>query len=1060
MLEDCADLPACEIILSEATKSVRLLGEIELSAEDIDLLARLVCQKISTSISRGTAYLRTKTKISFVCFLVGMGRFYDKQIGYWPVVEMKVGQIDINWKVKWGKIFNQFLVDNNLPRFAEEEGLTYVTPILSHACIPDCCLDEYFDRVVTPLIQRDLLNPLDQQEIIHDLRVKRKINAVRLELEKKKKEHDELLEVLHREYRDQKKRRDKYEGIASTLTKEDECNRRKIAFMGLEDAELTRLNLVTCITELTKSIRRLESEGNKLWGILTEFRQKFQPVIEVKSRIDTLIRNYERLDKELPEALVTEKMHYSDVITEWAKQSREPWNESFGVELLQLSLEQLLSQIDQYTNLQEKHKVTQEKIGNLEASKNEAKKPPPLVLSLLVFIRKTLIWIRRKNAAPQPSELQQLQATYREAKVQLQLQRDTIKGLFARLPVEEKLLDNPTHDLYEGLCTLKIMYINFIEAQHNRIKLEEEIEQLTEQGRNLAPSLDISIDENISTLVNRFSEVLKEAQQNQVGALEAKRILEKEIRPALEEVQLEYKDLKVKLSELDQQLAELGDGSTQQGLNLVQEFHRDQAEVEQTRQNLSSQFSDLIIMENELRIHGWDTIERGFNEDLAKAEDLIQAAKSEFEQLRRGFDSYPAQYINIDEPIRSFLLYGELTAENYLCDCVYLFARAKSGERVEDISVLHLPNRIIQHFQQWWESYRTRIELKSTLEEEANLATGERFRAPQIYFAAATGEIITKLPSQRFLRSDHGTTVQFDVFSADFSTPIYAAPLKLYNRTRGLVDTHSCNDIVLTTPSEKYIFRLKSKDNLIHEWELLGPCDRTPLLAFSSRSNKLIKGETLPRSPLILVINKKLSIHPQECILTEGGFLFGEWKEYVWYEVDLSTIEEFCLSSYDGQSLTVPLTSEPVSNIVLSGGNQLSGILSDERPIFDLPPEYIRIPINNQDELHLLRLSLFWEDENQTRKSKHYQVDELVNLINVHNEGWIDIPLNVEELLGTNPIGCFTLRVYRPPYVDWQQSFCIFPQLTASFDQEMYLPYRETIPNIIVTLYSSRNEHI
>ncbi|HJZ05157.1 MAG TPA: hypothetical protein VJ327_04835, partial [Patescibacteria group bacterium] len=208
----------------------------------------------------------------------------------------------------------------------------------------------------------------------------------------------------------------------------------------------------------------------------------------------------------------------------------------------------------------------------------------------------------------------------------------------------------------------------------------------------------------------------------------------------------------------------------------------------------------------------------------------------------------------------------------------------------------------------------------------------------------------------------------------------------------------------------------------------------------------------MPRSPLIIVVNKRLRINPQECILTERGFLFGGWKEYAWYEVDLSTIEEFCLSSYAGQSLTIPLTSELGSGIALIGGNQIAGILSDERPVFDLPPEFIRIPINDRDELHLLRFSLFWEDENQTRKSKHYQVDELVNLINKHVEGWIDIPLNVAQFLGTNPVGCFTLRVYRPPYLDWQLSFCIVPQLNASFDQEMYLPYREKIPDVIATL--------
>src|SRR3972149_957956 len=123
MLENCTDPSAFEILLSEAVKSVRLLGEIPLSDKDIEILANFVCEKITPSISKGTLYLKTKTPTCFVCFLMGMGRFYDKQSGYWPIVEEKVGQIDLNWKVKWGKLFIQYLEDNNLPRFDEEDGL-------------------------------------------------------------------------------------------------------------------------------------------------------------------------------------------------------------------------------------------------------------------------------------------------------------------------------------------------------------------------------------------------------------------------------------------------------------------------------------------------------------------------------------------------------------------------------------------------------------------------------------------------------------------------------------------------------------------------------------------------------------------------------------------------------------------------------------------------------------------------------------------------------------------------------------------------------------------------
>ena len=1052
MLENYADLLACETILSEAVKSARLLGEIPLSDTDIEILASLVRQNISPNISRGTAYLKTKAPTCFVCFLVGMGRFYDKQAGYWPIVENKVGQIDLNWKVRWGKIFLQYLEQNDLPRFDEEEGLAYVTPILGHTCLPDCCLDEYFDRVLVPLVNRDLLNPLDQQEILHDLRVRRIINESRLELEKETKHHDERIKVLQQEKRGLKKQIEVYEEVASLLAEEEECKRRKIALHGLENAELTRLNLLSRINEATGRIQRLESKGKRLWGEITVFRRRYQHTLEVKPQIDDVIRNHVRLNEELSEALENEKQLPAVVINGWAKLSKEPWNDSFGVEIQQLPLEQLIGQILQYQNLQEQQKLAQEEIENLQALQKEVKRPSTLILSLLMLIKKTLIWIGRKAPVTQPSEIQQLQATYRETEAELHLQRDRIKGLFARLPVEEQLLENPTPDLHEEISCLQQTSIRFAEAHEKRIKLQEEEDQLRGQVRELVSSLDIAVDGNLNTWVNNLCEILKEAQQSRAAALEAERILEEEIRPVLEAARLEYQCLRADLEKLDQQLAELGGGSIHQGLSMVQEFHRFQATVAQARQNLSSRYSDLMVIERGLHSQGWDTIRRGLEEAVSEVENRIQATKSESKQIKRGFDSHPVQYFGVDEPIRRFLLYGGITADKYLTDSVLLFAQAKSGERVEDISDLHLPNRIIQRFQQWWEYYRTRVKLKSALEEETNLVTGERFRAPQISFDVATGEVIAKLPTQRLLRPDQGTTVRLDVFCADLSNLIYTGSLKLYNRSRGLVETHSCEDIMLTTPSKKYIFRLKSKDNPIREWEIQGISAGTPFLAFSSSTHKFIRGENLPRSPLILVINEKLRIHPQECILTESSPLFGNWKEYVWCEVDLTTVKEFCLSDYADQSLTIPLTSEFGSGIALIGGNQLAGVLSDERPVFNFPPEFIRIPMDTHDDLRLLRFSLFTEDENRSPKSKHYQVDELLNLINKHDEGWLDIPLNDEQLLGPNPVGCFTLRIYQPPYLDWPLSFCIVPQLNTSFNQEIYLPYREKIPDVIATL--------
>ena len=1052
MLEECKDLQSCEIILSEAIKRVRLVGEIPLSDSDIELLADFVHNKISPSFSKGTAFLRSKTPISFVCFLVGMGRFYDKQIGFWPIVEEKVGPIDLNWKVKWGKIFNQFLEINALPRFDEEEGLAYVNPILSHTCIPNSCLDEYFEQVVAPLVNKVLFEPLDREEILHELRVRRDLNKAKLELEKKKKAHTRKLKTLQQRKIDLKNRLEKYGKVAILLAEEHEFYERQEALRGLEESEFTRSNIISRMDALIEIIQKLESEKERLWREITIRKRLYHPILEVKHQIDDTNRKYARLKEEFAEALKDEKQIADIFNTQWGILSAETWNDGFGEKILRLPLERLLGLIKQYQGLKVKQKFLQERMASLESTQKEAIKPLSSILSLLNFIKKIWYWFEGKKLTQQPGELQQLQVTYGEIEARLQLVQGEINGQFLDLPLKELILKNPTSDLYEKLVSFRLAYERMVESRNKHNELMKEKGYLIGQAWDLISTLGIVVDRNLDTLVNTLGEVLEKAEQDEAVALKVEQIHKKEISPVLEAAQMEYQGLQTNLKKLDQQLAELGGGSTEQGRILVQEFHRFQASIAQARQNLNSRYPDLLLIESEIRRIGWDQLRAGLEETILNTEKQILALRRELEQIEHAFKNYPAQYFGVDEPVRRFLLYGGITAENYLVKSVMLFARVKLGEKIDDILGLDIPSRIIQRFNLWWDDYRTRVGPKSTLEEEVNQANGERFCVPQISFDITTSEVIAKLPSQRILRRDHETSVQIDVYCTDLSDPIYTSSLKLYNRTAELLETHSCDGIILTKPSEKYIFRLKSKENLIHEWEIQGLRYVPPILAFSTDSHKLIKGEYLPKAPLIIVVNEKVRIHPQECILTERCFLFGDWKGYVWYEVDLSTVDEFRLFGDDDQTFVIPLVPNSGSNIILHGGYKLAGVLSDERPVFNIPPESLRIQINNWDEIRLLRLSLFWEEENRIRKSKHYQVHQLINQLDQRDKGWFEIPLNAEQLLGTNPVGRFTLRVYRPPYLDWQQSFCIVPKLNISFDREMYLPYREKIPEVSATL--------
>ena len=183
MIEDCSNLLQCEARLSEEIHNVDLLGQIALSPEDLDHLGTLIRQRISPNISEGTRFLGREAPTCLTCFLVWTGIVGYRDGDYWSAVRESTGLVeDPNWERRWGQIFLDFLETNDLPRFDIEGGLTYVTPILTHGGIPNSCLSEYFEKVLLPLIQRDLIDPTDLEEIIHELAILREDNVGSLKI--------------------------------------------------------------------------------------------------------------------------------------------------------------------------------------------------------------------------------------------------------------------------------------------------------------------------------------------------------------------------------------------------------------------------------------------------------------------------------------------------------------------------------------------------------------------------------------------------------------------------------------------------------------------------------------------------------------------------------------------------------------------------------------------------------------------------------------------------------------------------------------------------------------
>ncbi len=1078
MLENCVDLTACEDTLAELVKSVSLLSDIPLSEEDLEILANLVHQIITPNISRGTHYLRSNAPTCLACFLVGVGRFYDKETGYWPVVENKVGLIDTNWQVKWGRIFLNFIEQHKLPLFDDEEGLTYVTPILGHSGIPYCCLDEYFEQVLSPLIRRDLLNPFDRDEIFHDLKVRRRINSKRLELEHKKKEQENKLRTLRRESKRIANKVQQLEAVVSLLQKEEECESKRLALRGLEISEINRVNLLEQIQELTEKILELETRERYLQSQILAFGQREKSTIENEPQIGRVVAGSRNLMRLLTQVQTAKEDDYFELTTHWKHLSTDEWSDRFYSDLSNLPLDQISIHVEKYNNLFDNLKTIQEELDGLHNSQKELKKSPRLYSMPLTLLGKTLIWLGKHNPSSklvssgnslvdagligsrlklktykqQAAQIERLQAQHRDTKEEMDRQQELIAGSLDNLPIKEHLLANPSIDLCEKLTNLQNVHQQFIQTCEKRCELNREYEQLVEEAGELASALSIDVNGGVKQISTFLSQAYKEAHSKQVDANRAEQVLAQNVRPTLEKLRNECSYVQENLEKLDSRLAELGEGSTQKGIELVKEYNKSRKRVATIRQYLITRYPDLPLREEEIEKRGWEEIKTDLEKDAANVEDELQAVKSKVKSLEPDLEYIPIQYPGIDEPIRRFLLFGGTSAQEFLISSVSLFARVNTGEEADQIQDSTLSHQVIERFRNWWEYQKSIEEISRYKEEETDPTTGQRFRAPQIIFDPSTVEVKVKIPTQRFLRPDQKTSVCLMVYGTDTQEPICDSYLKLYSHSKGLVETHP-DEYAIPAPSESYRLILTDDEHVIHQWEIDIPGGGKHYLAFSTDTQKLIKEESLPRASLIILLKMGFTIDPQDIVLVKGGHLLGSWRDFSWCQVDLTKVKELWFIDDHDKRLALSLASYIDPSFELIGGALFEGVQSEDRPVYVTPPESIRIPVKDQGELTLMRISLLAGEEYGTRQVKHYQVDDLIYIINDHiDQGWLDIPLNAEQLLGQIPMGSYYLRIYKPPYIDWHTSFCVVPHMRVSFDKEIYLPYQGDIPNAIVTI--------
>jgi len=163
------NISSIENRLSTQLKKVRLIGEINPPRE----LVREIASQFKSYFAQGSQneilnIIKVDYPNSFLTFMVGMGIYeYDLQ-GLWPAILKELG---LSSQSGLGHTFEELLDHFGFPRFEKlrDQSMRYITPMIMHGGIPIFSLDDFFEFMVIPSLQKPEYIGLSGQKLVDEM---------------------------------------------------------------------------------------------------------------------------------------------------------------------------------------------------------------------------------------------------------------------------------------------------------------------------------------------------------------------------------------------------------------------------------------------------------------------------------------------------------------------------------------------------------------------------------------------------------------------------------------------------------------------------------------------------------------------------------------------------------------------------------------------------------------------------------------------------------------------------------------------------------------------------
>ena len=1009
MIEKCKDILECENKLSPITQKVSLLGEFPLSVEEVDKLGAFIKGQISENIQKGTEFLKKKTPTCLACFLVWKGILDYKDGDFWSGIRESTGLSDPNWQTRWGKIFINFLKANGLAFCDIQDAYRYVTPILIHGMIPKFCLDEYFQKILIPMVKHELADPTDHKEISFLLRNRREDDKDRNDIEEEiRKLQTNKYQISSKLSRDRSLIKiwddlDKIKALEQKLGNSDE-----LASLPEDPLEYKSKENVA-IQNLKKEIEKLEKEERQDEQQRKKFSEIDKEVLANSDAIIQCINILPELEQELRK--VTEFKARENLLNEKIEKHAESifsdrWDELYILLIRDLPFDKLKDKIEAFNSRRISESGARQ--GYFE--------------NILRIIKEWAYYFF--------SHFKKGEKTAKEIQVE-------ISEMLKDLPINKRVIECPQNELVYNLKKLCDNHETICDLREIRKSLEREGSGHISKIKNVAETVGVDDTDNIKYAVMAMQNKLADAQRNRQLANQAEQEI-KNIENNITELKVKKLSLAEELQEINGRLVKLGKGDIKLGVERLEQRRDAQLKTEFVRNDLMRVYPDLKSLEQEKDEAQKDGNDKSYYNLEIKGLDVeIQQIEQRITELEEKLELISVQFPYVDEPIRRFLLYGCDTARDFLVQSIQMVNQTIKEKNVPSEDEIGLPKRIVTRFEEWWKK-REKIEEEEIDDGSPIQKPQERFRSPVISLDTAIGEINVHFSPQRFSITKDITEICL-IMNED-KPSLHKERLRVYKYNRKLLETGEI-DFPLPFPLDCYEFCLTIDSEITKSWNISGVSQEKPFMAFDYNSKKLIQVAELPKGRIWIVLHNRFALEPK--IIIEEASLYGKWREYKYRALDLSDVEQLDLVDEQGEKKSIPISQEKVFEPILCGGQVLRGCHSVEEDIYVGKPPSIRIPIESDAEIKGWIISILKDSDSTLAESKYYRLSDLEEISNIDvNDGICKIPLSNEKCVGESPVGKFTVRLKNDGrHIEKWFSFCVVPYLKVEFDKDIYLPY-------------------